>query len=293
MIIRHIPGLVHDRSNHAFDNFAQHFKPFSMLAYFSYGQRHYYERPIPYMVRRFWEFQAVIDGRIEQIQHGTRDDRIDPRSRTLWISPPNSDHGWIGEEGKEATIVVFHFQQIPDTLLARLSDTRTTVIPINEEECNQLCQLAEKVQNYWDKSLPGASLCYQFALHNLSLLSFEALARAIPTKERARTEQRVQKALLWYNEHMSENPTLDEIASQVHSSPANLRRLFHKSYHASPKKLFDQLRYQKALQLLTETDRTMAAIAEACGFEDQSAFSRAFKQQFQCSPIEMRQPRKA
>jgi len=153
-------------------------------------------------------------------------------------------------------------------------------------------EIAQQVERYWQHPPPGASLCYEQARQRISFLSFEALSRTHPIPEAIRSENRVQNALRWYNQHLQDKPTLSQVAQAVHSSPSHLRRLFHESYQSSPKKLFDQLRYQKALQLLNETNSTMAAIADACSFQDQSAFSRAFKKQFKCSPIEMCSPRK-
>ena len=122
------------------------------------------------------------------------------------------------------------------------------------------------------------------------MLTYESLSSQTGSSPQKRSNTQVQQALIWYNEHMHKNPGLPEIAREANSSPANLRRLFHDSLQASPKAVFDQLRYQRAMQLLTETSQALAEIAEQCGFQDQSAFSRAFKKHFQCSPRDIRTP---
>jgi AraC family transcriptional regulator len=259
-----------------------------MLAYFSYGKRRYYESPLYHLQRqrRFWEFQAVIKGGIGKVSHNNTKPEI--KAATLWLSSPGSDHGWTGERNKEATIVVFHFRYIPESLSTLISGSQDIQINLSNENCNRLRTLGCRVQNYWDHPAPGMLLCYEHALLELSVFVYEALSQQQPLSKQTQSSKQVQEALVWYNEHMQENPGLPEIARAAHSSPANLRRLFHRTLQASPKEVLDQLRYQRAMQLLTETTQSLAIIAEQCGFQDQSAFSRAFKNHFQCSPREIR-----
>jgi AraC-like DNA-binding protein len=257
-----------------------------MLAYFNYGKRRYYENPLPPMRRRFWEFQAVIQGRIGKLSGQETDPVL--KSARLWLSPPGSDHSWTSEARKDATIVVFHYHYIPETLSTIVNSAQNVEVPLSNADTRQLKVLAEKVQHYWTYPAPGMLLCYESALLQLSMLTYEGLSQQGHPRGKAHASQPVQKALLWYNENMQNNPTLPEIARAVHSSPANLRRLFHDTLQASPKEVFNQLRYQTAMQLLSETTHSLATIAEKCGFQDQSAFSRAFKHHFQCSPREIR-----
>jgi AraC-like DNA-binding protein len=258
-----------------------------MLAYFNYGKRRYYDSRYPLLSeRRFWEFQAVLKGRIGKItQEGSPPEL---KAATLWLSPPGSDHNWTGEQREDAIIVVFHFHYIPESLGTLVNGTRGIEISLSRANCQRLRHLGQSVQNYWNQPAPGMLLCYEHALLELSLLVYEALSCQNPLIHQTPSSEQVQQALVWYNEHMHENPGLPEIARNVHSSPASLRRHFHRTLQASPKILFDQLRYQRAMQLLTETTHPLAEIAEKCGFQDQSAFSRAFKQHFQCSPREIR-----
>ncbi|MBC2604326.1 helix-turn-helix transcriptional regulator [Puniceicoccus vermicola] len=238
------------------------------------------------MKRRFWEFQAVVHGRIAWVP--ASGPATETKARTLWVSPPGSSHGWTGIPGEEAVIVVFHFRLIPETLRLRLGKSPCTAIHLSAAECVQMEELARGVDRYWRKPAPGMLLCYEHALLQISHLAYESLTIQHPEEPENRIRDQVQSALSLYNENMQTNPGLPEIARACHSSPANLRRLFHKTLQASPKEVFDQLRYQRAMQLLTETTLPLAHIAEQCGFQDQSAFSRAFKNHFQCTPRDLR-----
>ena len=257
-----------------------------MLTYFSYGKRRYFENPIREKVRLFWEFQAVVQGRIGRTlavdSAGT-----ELRERTLWLSPPGSSHGWSGERGKVATIVVFHFRYLPE-ILAQEMGTRSGIrIPLSAGDCRRLRQLARQAEAYWKDPAPGMMLCYEHALMELSLLVYEAWGRTAPRAGR-RVHERVQEALSWFSGNMRENPGLEDVARAAHVSPAHLRRLFHESLQNAPKEVFDQIRFQRAMQLLTDTDKSVGEISLACGYEEQSSFTRAFKRRFGCSPRALR-----
>ena len=50
-----------------------------------------------------------------------------------------------------------------------------------------------------------------------------------------------------------------------------------------------QVRIQKAVHLLNETDLSVSAIAEACGFSYLNYFCRCFRRSFHSSPGEYRE----
>ncbi|MFM8716248.1 MAG: helix-turn-helix transcriptional regulator [Spartobacteria bacterium] len=67
-------------------------------------------------------------------------------------------------------------------------------------------------------------------------------------------------------------------------STAHLRRLFHQVLHASPNQIMDQMRFQRAMQLMSDPAIKLESVGEQCGFGSASAFSRAFKTKFGCAP---------
>ena len=62
--------------------------------------------------------------------------------------------------------------------------------------------------------------------------------------------QRIEKAIEYIRKHFREQPTLDEIAEQVHLSPAHFQRLFTNWAGVSPKKFIQFLTLEYAKKLL-------------------------------------------
>ncbi len=103
-------------------------------------------------------------------------------------------------------------------------------------------------------------------------------------KQESFSKNHVDAAIMWYAERMDENPSLLEVAKATGVSLAHLRRLFHEVLQTSPKNILDQLRFQRAMQLMSDINMKLETISERCGFGSASAFSRAFKIKFGCSP---------
>ncbi|MEG2803265.1 AraC family transcriptional regulator [Stenotrophomonas sp.] len=98
----------------------------------------------------------------------------------------------------------------------------------------------------------------------------------------------VRRALWYIESHFAETPSLAEIAGVVGLSPFHLARLFQLATGTSV------VRYQRGRRL-TEAARHLAAgavdilsVAMAAGYASHAAFTRAFCEQFGCSPEQVR-----
>lgn len=255
-----------------------------MLCYLGSGTRRYTEKPIKVYGRPYWEFQAVLSGKIAMV------DEDGPgclRSRHLWLSAPGHRHGWTGEPGRSAEVAVFHFLAIPEPLARKVPEQSHMEISLKNRPATQLKLLARQIGFCWQRPGPDMLLRLEHALLELSLMVYETIEKNTGTIEDA-ARHRVQKALQWFANHLQDNPRLDEVARAIGSSTAHLRRHFHDVMQAPPKKIFDQLRFQRAMQLMADPDTKLSFVCDACGFENPSSFSRAFKTKFGVSPDEWR-----
>lgn len=94
---------------------------------------------------------------------------------------------------------------------------------------------------------------------------------------------------------ISSNPakdwTLKAIASHMHLSPTYCSNLFSRAMGVTPIRFVVQCRLRMARGLLLTTEKSVADIAEACGFRDAFYFSRIFGKQVGCTPTSFRQSR--
>lgn len=254
-----------------------------MLIYVGRGARRYGDLPVAIHERRGWEFQAVLRGSIAPMLPEGPDFS---RQRRLWLFPPLHRHGWIAEKGGEAEVVVFHFLSLPAPLRTMVERVRLPLdIALNDEACRRLRSIACRVAHYWENPSPAMMMCNEQALMELSLLVYESQSEenAHPGEERSGWFV-VQRAMQVFAENMRDNLGQDDLAQRVGVSPSHLRRLFHEVVHLSPKQILDQLRFQRATQLMADPGTKLEFVGEQCGFGSASAFSRAFRHHFGCSP---------
>ena len=85
-------------------------------------------------------------------------------------------------------------------------------------------------------------------------------------------------------EHMEQRVTIEELARQYLINPTTLKTVFKEVYGSSLAAHMKEHRMEKAAALLRETDMSVAEIAGQVGYESQSKFTAAFKDQYGCLP---------
>ena len=89
-------------------------------------------------------------------------------------------------------------------------------------------------------------------------------------------------------EHMEQRVTIEELARQYLINPTTLKTVFKEVYGSSLAAHMKEHRMERAAALLRETDLSVAEIAGQVGYESQSKFTAAFKEQFGQLPKEYR-----
>jgi len=98
---------------------------------------------------------------------------------------------------------------------------------------------------------------------------------------------RLRRVLDHLNEHYAENVRVQTLAGLADVSVAQLERYFRRVFQLTPQQLLTKLRIEAAMRLLAGNS-SVAAIGQACGFGDQSAFARQFKATVGMTPRDYR-----
>ena len=85
-------------------------------------------------------------------------------------------------------------------------------------------------------------------------------------------------------------PRQSELASLINVSERTLRRRLNRQ-DSSYRELRDEARYERARDLLLNSELSIAEVADAVGYSDARAFRRAFKRWAGCLPTEFRESR--
>ena len=86
-----------------------------------------------------------------------------------------------------------------------------------------------------------------------------------------------------------EKISLDDIASAAHISRGECCRMFKRLYSMTPFQYLVRYRLARSIYYLSETDRSIAQIAQSVGFCSSSYYTKCFRSEYQCTPLRYRQ----
>ena len=98
----------------------------------------------------------------------------------------------------------------------------------------------------------------------------------------------IDSAILFMQEHINENISLNELSLRYNYSPSRFSNLFKQRTGYAPIDYFIQMKMQKASQHLGITDKSIKDIALTMGFEDPYYFSKRFTKVMGMSPSKYR-----
>jgi AraC-like DNA-binding protein len=90
------------------------------------------------------------------------------------------------------------------------------------------------------------------------------------------TYDRLRRVLTYMQEHYAECVRVGTLAGLAGLSVAQLERHFHRILQLTPQQWLSKLRIEAAMRML-HGKQSIAGVGLACGFTDQSAFTRQFK----------------
>lgn len=212
-------------------------------------------------------------------------------------------HGvWpVGEEICRLRSVVFHPRLVGggvDSILWQkyleplLADSGRAFVPLAgaEEWEREACAA---IQEAW-RSGVAEEYGFEFQVRErLSRLIF-LLARNGPAGEKKPSEktlrngERIKTMLHYIQAHYAGELTLAAIAQSANLSENECLRCFRSMIGSTPIQYVKQVRVQKAAELLASTDRKIADIGGACGFQEMSYFAKTFRELKGCTPGDFR-----
>jgi len=146
------------------------------------------------------------------------------------------------------------------------------------------CLQGEPLGRLYTDSLSDAFLQCLTA-HHAGGVADRAEPRRSPGTFSAPTRARVYR---YIEDHLARDIGLDDLAELVDFSPQHFQRVFKKTFGTSPYQFVLGLRIERAKALIRHGKLSIAEVALACGFSDQSHFSTSFSARVGLSPSRFR-----
>lgn len=102
-------------------------------------------------------------------------------------------------------------------------------------------------------------------------------------------QERILKVLIYIQNHLDEDLSLEKLASIAHFSAFHFHRIFSAHTGEAIKSYVRRLRLERATSDLVFTDLPIIQIAERAGYDTQQSFHRAFKEVFHETPKDFRE----
>ncbi|SFG92142.1 AraC family transcriptional regulator [Sporolactobacillus nakayamae] len=135
----------------------------------------------------------------------------------------------------------------------------------------------------WNEKKPG----YPFAARTLLQQLFLAIADNVRKQnQNFASSLKVERIVDYMQRNLSKHITLEELAELVQLSSTYLTRIFKESTGYSVIAYFNQMKIDKAKELLLDGDHKVKDVAHLLGFADEFYFSRLFKRSEGISPID-------
>lgn len=97
-----------------------------------------------------------------------------------------------------------------------------------------------------------------------------------------------RQAITYIYDHFNTKITCADVADAVGYSEVYLRSIFRRECHKSIMEYINDIRLQRAAEILAYTSETITDIAFLCGFSDSNYFSTAFRKKYGVPPKEYR-----
>lgn len=266
-------------------------------------------------VRTLLDFELVLqlDG-VSWIWSEPEDGSVDLRAGTIAFIPPGFTHAWGSDAG---TTIAVHFDlhaqprlELPANIrmlgrterrrpLAAMPGFRLrtgarepaielslVTAPARPERWRELlADLVELSDRRAVRTVAGALRATEALSLALRLLADE---RPRGPRPGSGAEARVREVLRLLGGPdggvLGPRPRVAELAALAHMSEAAFRAAFARATGSSPRRYLEQRRMTQAALALVESDRTVAEIARAVGYDDPYHFSRVFRRVHGLSP---------
>ena len=167
--------------------------------------------------------------------------------------------------------------------------------PLGEEFSHQdhlLLQGGPDIANQLELHLypNGASgwcLTWKKALRNAQdeVIGLAGISRDLTTTtDAAKDLEELSQVLTYIREHLDQALTLEDLAQATGLSSFQISQRLKRLFGLTPKQYIMRSRVEKARHLLTTTSNPLSEVALACGFSDQSSFTRQFKSSVGLTP---------
>lgn len=205
----------------------------------------------------------------------------------FFILPQNVEHSYGSKPDQPWSIYWIHFggDSLPE--LNEIQAVQKLFKPVYIKNNGDILPLFSKIYKTLELGYSIDNLLFA----NMCLAEFLTLFIYNSRHYESATHDKmdcVDSAILFMQEHINDNISLNELSSRYNYSVSRFSNLFKQKTGYAPIDYFVQMKMQKACQQLNFTNRSVKDIAFSMGFDDPYYFSKRFRTIIGMSPKKYR-----
>lgn len=158
------------------------------------------------------------------------------------------------------------------------------------ENCEYYKEIFVNLYRFYDDRIPNNEIMIQsLILELIYSISKEADNKVQRSNIKPHHQQIIAKSLKYIEENLSDDLSLEKVATAVQLSPIHFHNCFKATVGKTLRDYVEEQRINKAQNLLLSTEDSLTEIAFECGFSSQSYFSYVFKRRMKKTPREYAQ----
>lgn len=223
----------------------------------------------------FGEYTATVNGYTFSCTKGS-----------LIFCTPNDIHAYTNCKNasiRNLSLTLSYLSDIVNPILYKNS----FAVTLNEKNLEWLSSINQKIFEESNSSYYQTSKNTMTLLINLFLsyiCRFRENTEYTPATDKSFTEQALKYIFLHYREDI----TISAIAQTLYVSEEHFSREFKKEIGINPKQYITKLRLEYAKNMMLSSTLSLSNIALKCGFNNPTAFSRAFHKLYGITPNKFR-----
>lgn len=220
--------------------------------------------------RKCFCFTMALSGEIVYMHNGVE---IHSDCNHVLFIPSGATYNWICTQTGEFTVLNFSLtDMIPYNLIQSIPITSVSNILVDHRELEYLW--ANKPVNY---EIRSKMIFYRMLLH---------ISDAVPKNK---YDPIIENAIkIMQKEHSDPLFTIKSLAERLKISEGYFRKMFKNNTGKSPIEYLMQIRINSSIQMLLQTNNTIAQISLACGYNNQYYYSNVFNKMMGVSPAAYR-----
>ena len=204
------------------------------------------------------------------------------------ILPAGIEHEYGSANDSPWTIYWIHFSGTLASSYAQNADTPQNIQPAIHSRISNRINLFEEIFSVLSEGLADGNLHYATSILHHFLGTMKFLEPYREAEKKQKNAGFIDAVKHFMTENIERHVTLQQLADYTGMSASHLSMRFRQQTGCSPIQYLNQIRMEKAAEMLRESDMQINQISYKVGFEDPLYFSRMFSKVMKTSPKEYR-----